>query len=490
MALRYITEVVEIFLYNEEDRSVLGEYRYLADGNDGLLRSYILDRIDWSNSRYSEIFRKGVIVRLNPNNEPWEEGRSISNTILPIVKDGSETEEFGAFRPGGWTYPCKSVTPSSSLLESDAFMPQTDTSRGSILRPRIVNWVSGIPALGDIRPSQSFPTDNSAGVQAFRSNQYPSHGQLVDVSGSDDSITEETGRISTSPSVPTTDNGSARVTLESPEPVKRDPFAHIWREFRATNAGLEPRTVRDHSIEADLLISPSNEGQKPRLAQSEEKNDRSFHQTMKQKAGSRTIPGRIFPEFDPTMMISINKSLENLMAPLRMLPGSVDFRLDLGRFCFTNVGKSHIQRPEDKDDDKYYRLDRIRNELNKRHTSGDKLFFTRVLTSLGADANYIARINDSNGNQMWERPTDGRSSIYEFTCRSRPAADVEHEFVVEIDATEFTSKVKAFKPDQNCFAVHCTKRVWDFQIVLSVSQNLDDEFGSFAKDLVRSLQVM
>ncbi|KAI1168478.1 hypothetical protein F5B18DRAFT_281560 [Nemania serpens] len=463
---RDTTEVVEIFLYNEGDRSVHGEYRYLADGNDKLLRSYILDRFDWSNSRYSEIFQKGVIIRLNPNNEPWEEGRAISNTILPIVKDNKMAEEFGAFTLKNWRYQCKNA-PSSGRVEFDAFTTQSGPSctahRSNILEPGIASWVSGIPAVG---------------VQAFQSNQYPTQAPCTEhikarpeqqlygslQNGSDHGFTSDevegtkenkmnmskTHLRVTSDSTLTT-AVDADVTLESPKPAKHDPFAHLWRE----------------------CLAVTTEGREPRLAQSNEKDNRSFHLTMKQKAGSRTIPSRIFPEFDPNMMMSINKSLASLMAPLTMWPGFVDFRIDLGRFCFTNARKSHIQEPDDNDDKKHYRLDHIQKELRKRHTVSDRLFFTRVLTSLGADANHIAHISDSNGNQMWKR-----------------LGSVDQEFIVEIDATKFTSQVKPFKPDQNCFAVHCTKRVWDFQIVISVSQDLNDICGCFAEDLVRSLQVI
>lgn len=497
-------------------------------------------------------------MRQNPGIEPWKEGRGISNTILPAVKDGSVAEEFRAFSPKNWRYPCKNAAPSSGALESDAFTTQSgpsSTAHQSTFPPGIMNWVSGIPALGDIAPAQRLPANNSVGGQAFHSHQYPSqapyteqmkarpeqqphisqpkdidhhftpnevesttgidskltqnqsgvtsesglaaaaqsgtsHGQLVDISGADDSIAEETEQVSESPMVSTADNIFAQPALESPQPPEHDPFAHLWRECVESTAGIVLRDTEDRSIEADSLISLSDEGEKPRLAQSNEKDDRSFYSTMKQKAGTRPIPSRIFPEYDLNMMTSINKSLASLMAPLTMWSGFIDFRIDLGRFCFTNIRKLRVQEPDDNDNEKYFRMDRIHNELNKRHTSGDSLLFTRVLTSLGADANHMAYMRDSDGNQMWKRPGDGRSSIYEFTCRSTTEAGVEHHFVVEIDATRFTSSVKAFKPDQNCFAVNCTKRVWDFQIVLSISQDLNDAYGCFAEDLVRSLRVM
>ncbi|KAI0867362.1 hypothetical protein GGS24DRAFT_515743 [Hypoxylon argillaceum] len=459
---RDITQLIEIFLYNEGDRSLVGEYRFLADGNSGMLRGYILDRFDWPHTdlRYPSIFQKGVIVRPNPDRTPWKEDESISNTILPIVKNGKEVEEFRAFKLKNWKYPVKDVAPTSDTSTTQTVSSLTDHQ--SILRPKIENWVSGIPAPreGKLKLGQPNTADET-------------------MENSVDSVV----------SVPSGSTHS--VTLEKYKPHKHDPFERLWREFReVTNTKSKPEGEKVQGDRRNLQVSVLNEELEPQLAQTHETDDRSFHITMNQKAGSRMIPLGLFPEFDPNMMTSINKSLVRLLAPLRMWPGFVDFRIDLGRFCFLNVKKSRIQEPGDDDDEKHYRLDQIQNELNKRHKAHEKLFFTRILTSLGADANYIACINDNNGIPMWERPTDGRSSTYEFTCRSKTVEGAEFDFTVDIDATKFTSRVKQFKPDQNCFAVHCTKRVWDFQIVLSVSQELTDVCGHFAEDLVRSLRVV
>ncbi|KAI1133662.1 hypothetical protein F5Y10DRAFT_283931 [Nemania abortiva] len=596
-----MAQVIEIFLYNEGDRSTRGEYRFLADGNDGLLRSYILDRFDWPHTdiRYPAIFHKGVIVRLNPDNEPWEESGSISNTILPIVKDESAKEEFGAFKLNNWKYPSRDAVSSSVLLGSDPSMPQSVPSLAAhqlVLRPKIESWVSNIPAPGTNKSEFALPIDNPVGAQApdipvpgFRfcaatsrasridrntlnlvQNPHVStHDELSHFSAPHENARSEanavgslqsqqpeatgrpkpsqafstidrtvrpsvvqskasrncleataTPRIGGSNSVPSSNtncrsdaakpykyakdentaeptdssislgNGPAQsATLEQPKPEKHDPFEHLWREYRElTNTKSVRKNYDGQSDKPDVKVPRLDEEREPRLATNQETDYRSFHMTMNQKAGSRTVPG--FPEFSPDMIISINKSLARLLSHLRMWSGFVDFRIDIGRFCFLNVKKSHIQQPGDDDDEKHYKLDRIRNELNKRHSASERLYFTRVLTTLGADANYIARMSDKGGSPMWHRPAGGRSSIYEFTCRSRTAEGVDLDFIVDIDTAKFTSMVKPFKAEQKCFAVHCTKRAWDFQIVLSVSEDLNDVCGGFVEDLVRSLRVM
>ncbi|KAI0537972.1 hypothetical protein GGR58DRAFT_526756 [Xylaria digitata] len=471
LVLKDINQVVKIFLYSEGDRSVMGEYRYVADGNDKLLRSYILDRFDWPNTRerYPRLFQNGVLVRLNPNNEPWGEAQFLSDTVLPTVKEGSTKEEFSAFRLNNWKYPAKAADPSSFVPTSDMSTTQSRQSRAAhqpILRPAIESWVSKLPALKNNRPSPVHQEANPVAPQVLKKPTESSTGLK-------DFLTDNP--------IP----GAAREqSLQSDEP---DPFELLWRRYRPLPVirPSEPKEVRSGEFKPQTL-SPSSETQ---LARKDERDSRSFHITMNQKAASRIVRN-IFPEFDPDMIISINDSLAKLMAPLRMWSGNIDLGIDLGRFYFLNVKKSRVQKPGDDDNEKHYKLDRIQSELNKRHAAHEQLLFTRILTNLGADANYIACMSDKDGNPMWKRPADGRSSTYEFICRSKTLEGAELNFIVEIDAMKFSHAVKQFKPEQNCFAVHCTKRVWDFRLILSASQSLGDTCARFVEDLVNSLRVM
>ncbi|KAI0553314.1 hypothetical protein F4679DRAFT_571062 [Xylaria curta] len=506
---RDMTQVVKIFLYNEGDRSTMGEYRFVSDGNDRFLRSYILDRFDWphTSQRYPTIFHKSVMVRLNPNNDPWEEARSLSNTVLPIVKAEAITEEFGAFKLQNWRYPAKDAV--DSALGSDISSTQLGSSlvaKQSMLGPKIETWVSRQhPHASAYSGIDTDSRSEYNGVTAPHIQQ-PGAKPTTALTTNDHTLPRYVAQANPSqPSVCSTDEAAEHSTCSRESPVEghsfpenskhlqtktHDPFQYLIGEFRRVSIQPSRGLGRDQTDNSNVQASQSPKTRDPRLVQDLEDNTRSFHVTMRQKAGAPSPPKNVFPEFDTNMMMSINESLTRLMAPLRMWPGIIDFRIELGRFYFLNVKKSHIQEPRDDDDEKYYKLSRIQNELNKRHTANEKLCFTRVLTSLGADANYIARISDHSGNQIWKRPTDGRSSTYEFTCRFKTIEGLDFNFVVEIDATKFTSSIREFKPSQNCFAVHCTKRTWDFQLVLSVSQDLNNICGRFAEDLLCSLRVM
>ncbi|KAI1276226.1 hypothetical protein F5Y07DRAFT_367599 [Xylaria sp. FL0933] len=553
---RDMTQVVEVFLHNEGDRCAKGEYRYVADGNDKLLTSYILDRFDWPhpNQRYPTIFHKGVLIRLNPNNEPWKEAVTLSDNLLPIVKEEDAKQEFGAFTQANWRYPAKDAVFRSSDASNTKPRPK-QTPRQQTTRPGIEKWVSNLPVLDLKKPSSScqsvLPVPEASNKTACdehnradthaptKPNQSSTAGEGLCSKESSVNLLQSRKPTITSGSKPsaTEDRASPGLLIEDLEPVpdlgvkcdvklpdsdalevdevvgevvghptelrdllgddlttatatgqpqsnKPCPFEALWKQHRLTLKHEEDQSVRSGSQASSHI-----EASKPRLAHNDEGSSRSFHTTMNQKAGSRTVRNNIFPEFDPNMMLSINKSLEILMAPLRMWSGTVDLRIDLGRFYFLNVKKSRIQEPEEDDDEKHYLLNRIQTDLKKRHTASERFYFTRVITGLGGDANHIARMSDDSGDRMWKRPANGRSSTFEFICR-KMLEGAELNFIVEIDTTNFSHKVKQFKPEENYFMVHCTKRIWDFRLVLSASQDLDDTCQLFADDLANSLRVM
>ena len=548
------------------------EYRYVADGNDRLLRSYILDRFDWPHPdrRYTTIFEKGVLIRLNPNNEPWVEAKSLSNTILRLAKEGRHKEEFGAFTLDNWRYTAKgSVIKSPRSISNASTIPSgsTQIAHKQILRPTIESWVSSVPVRNHERPGSeqqtavpsckewlkfAFDEGNveEPGRQThgsskdpltmhcpFDSNDQDEADSVVTTRSQKPSTLDQSrssathGQTSTGRPLPPSfelepipssvpDCGTEppslsniaatsaqnttehltnprsfadvdtpnRVSHEQPQFNKDCPFELLWKQCRSFHAGTIRRPEENISRDFETPVPQLIDISEPQVDQINERGSRSFHMTMNQKTGSHKGQREIFPEFDPKMIVSISKSLENLIAPLRMWSGVIDLRIDLGRFYFLNVKKSRIQEAGDDDDDKHYPLEDIRTELNKRHRANEKFYFTKVLTTLGAEANDIAHMSDEDGNPMWKRPADCRSSTFEFICR-KVLEGIEFSFVVEIDTKTFTHKIKEFKPDQNCFMIYCTKRVWDFRLVLSISQDLDNTYRHFVEDLMGSLRV-
>ncbi|KAJ3577508.1 hypothetical protein NPX13_g3057 [Xylaria arbuscula] len=570
---RDVPQVVETFFHSEGDRSVKGEYRYVADGNDRFLRGYILDRFDWPHpdQRYPTIFQKGVLIRLNPNHEPWEESKSLANTISPLAKEGRPEEEFGAFTLDNWGYPAKGPVsrPCRSISnDSEIQLGAIQIEYKHTLLPTIESWVSGLPVRDHEKPNLSYKPNIPHVPKAWHKftsiegNEEGSRSQSHDSSKNpppkryllDDNDQNDTNDLNTTgiqkpraidqlkisanggqarPGRPipslidfepiprsepgngfgcpspvtiagkgagnTTENPTyprsfandkplSSVKHKKPQPDEDGPFELLWKQCRSSHLGSISGLGQSKSKNPEIPTAQLIENIEPQVDRDDERYSRSFHTTMNQKAGSRKGQREIFPELDPKMISSITKSLEQLIAPLRMWSGIVDLRIDLGRFYFLNARKSRIQEVGEDDDEKHYALEDIRAELNKRHKVNEKFYFTRVLTSLGAEANDIALMTDTNGNPMWNRPNDGRSSTFEFVCR-KVLDDAEFSFIIEIDTQTFTYKIREFKPEQNCFMIYCTKRVWDFRLVLSTSQKLGVAYQHFANELVDSLQV-
>ncbi|KAI1170260.1 hypothetical protein F4777DRAFT_595347 [Nemania sp. FL0916] len=522
-------EIIHIFLHNEEDRSTKGEFRYLADGNERLLKSHILDQLEWSHMsshrRYPIIFSQGVFVRLNPAREPWNEASSVSNMAQPNAQNQGGGSEFAAFME--WKYPPKAEvlrSNPSGVYALDIRSTPNLINPQSMIRPNIESWVSGIPHPGRSTQSGSKKSSNAPTSEDdlgyVTADEYPTTDDCIVSRAPQEGTTVQSevvttiaadaqppssdltmaGTHQTSVSVldnsdaatrseiTSPDNATENLTVEEPQEISGltcrmpqrplsskdyDPFEHLWRERKALNTPKLASEPKDHQNEKS----------------GDSSKNRQFHNTMKQKAGRRTRPDQFFPDFAPNMMPTINKALMQLLTPLRIHPGFIDLSIELGKFHFMKVEKSTIQNVSEDDDEKHYTLEVIQKRLNQRHRSKEDLRFTRVLTCLGRDANFIAHLNDSAGKPMWDRPHDGRSSTYEFGCRATTADGTIWHFIVEIDATSFSAKVKQLGGDRSCFPVQCTKRVWDFQIVLSVTQDLNDICGQFADDLVSSLQV-
>ncbi|KAI1817872.1 hypothetical protein GGS20DRAFT_459292 [Poronia punctata] len=612
-----VKEVQEVFLYNENDNSTKGEYRFLADKGDLLLKGYVLDRFFWPNTdmHYPLIFNRGVVVRSNPANEPWADAKSNSGRELSAVTRERIDEGFSAFSQANWTYrskepgqvitlqaldthahgkingtqdkvnsralpappgldkkpgthvpgkKCSHLSPASQVsqpltakqkkpskgrprkkrkgkkcppetdisadktsnatqsltgvpsgqlvatsskglvkpakgetakgFEKDRLVPlqvsqpdrclitemdpeQVTTSKGVEPKGPLVAEVPNQLATG-IFPEQTTPPRGSGPGKSLADgepNQLLIDLDLEPVTPSKEAEPNNPLEIKEpkrlihmgNPSVDdTADAEHPTSTVESQTPASSayDPFAQLWEAFRSSLAHV------------------------PRLAQNDERESRSFHTTMRQKTASRAMARNVFPDFHPDMMVSIKKSLRTLMAPLPMLPGRIDVRVELGRFCFLNVKKSQVQKPDESDEEKHYPLDRILQKLNKRHQSNHNIYFTQIMTCFGADANYICHLNGDDGKSMWHRSLTGRSSVYEFICRTTVKGE-DFNFIVDIDAMKFTTHIRHFRPDQSCFAVHCTKRAWDFRLVLSTSEDLDRVCGRFAVDLLSSLRV-
>lgn len=186
----------------------------------------------------------------------------------------------------------------------------------------------------------------------------------------------------------------------------------------------------------------------------------------------------------------MTKSLAKVLKPLRIFPGKLSLKAQIGRFCFTKVNKRLIQLPNPGAPIQRQEPPSLKKLLDLHHVGPKGLWFTRMLTTHGGDANHIAWLKESDGTRMWSPDVNGRRSVYVFPCAARGADDqVLFCFTLEVDTTDFSHRILHIDEKPHRLFVHCVKRSWDFQLELSTTQDLENSCESFARDLVDSLCV-
>ncbi|KAI1342436.1 hypothetical protein F5Y15DRAFT_412945 [Xylariaceae sp. FL0016] len=271
-----------------------------------------------------------------------------------------------------------------------------------------------------------------------------------------------------------------------------DPFASLWEASRPLSASAKAKKpeIRPRVTDsAEMLIDVSSSKLQPKVLEHDEKSTRVFNGTMsKQSAWKSTGQPQLTQDPDPEMLRAMSGELVKAMESLRIFTGQVSLKAELGRFCFTKLGIHHVQLPNSTNEPRRSPLAHIHTAINKQHTTSRDVMFTKILTTDGGDANKLSFmcIEGDKQTRMWS--PQNRRTIYEFRCVARSAGG-KHMFFIDVNAEDFSYSIRKAKPATNSLGVHCMKRVWDFQITLSYSQNLDELCGNFAKAFVDSLRV-
>ncbi|KAI1641187.1 hypothetical protein F4809DRAFT_587640 [Biscogniauxia mediterranea] len=249
-----------------------------------------------------------------------------------------------------------------------------------------------------------------------------------------------------------------------------DPFANIWKEARPVDV---PKGTLGKA------------GGHPQLLTNDEMGSRSFHCTMHQQASSHNGSPR---NSQSELKQTLNKKLVDVMRSLEIIPGQISLKVDLGRFCFTKVNPMHVQLPDSELPPRHHTLHDLQEALNKRHITSKDVLFTKILTTHGGEANFIAKMKGSSGQEKW--CLHSRRTIYEVMCMATAEDRTIYSFIIDIDGTKFEHNIRQADQDSFSLAVHVMEHSWDFRISLISSPDLDKYFGSLAKDLVYSTRII
>ncbi|KAI0025372.1 hypothetical protein F4780DRAFT_790994 [Xylariomycetidae sp. FL0641] len=494
-------------LYGEEDTQADGELRFLAQTSKHLLRSYFLDPgvHDTScrvrKSAYARIFEKGVVVKLgDPTREPWGEPGPSSG---PAVREKGEARlPFVAFSEDIWTYKAKERSPIEDSQSSKTAQSHYSSKKGGELLSDDTSRPISQSTGHQIQPKQK--------IEAPEAKETPSVENWVDQLPEPEGVSQELlsnaqprNLRATEPTTTTVDEeqegNAARGNLEVSD---QRLAAHEIRDS-ATDGEAERAKVTEEDIKHSQ--KPANDDQRGDLI--------SVNDLQKSAVGNQATPNTAastvdteptntgvksplstatavatLPEADAEFHKNLGHKISGFLDPLRIFPGHVAMKVELGRMCFTKLNPDHVQRPGMQEPGKRHPASVLENSLSRHHIAPRTVMWSRIFTTMGGEVNALSKDMTAKNERVWQ-PHD-RVTTYEVLCKANMPGNRPIEFFVDIDGITFDYHLRLGKPERKQIAVHCTKRTFDFMVTISWTPDLEAKCGRFAKELVRGMRVI
>ncbi|TPX16572.1 uncharacterized protein E0L32_003866 [Thyridium curvatum] len=200
---------------------------------------------------------------------------------------------------------------------------------------------------------------------------------------------------------------------------------------------------------------------------------------------------------DATFANNLTQGLRDFAQYYRTIRGRLELRIDLGRIIMTSFVPSGLAWNRPTEFSNGWHPAELVTRLNGGCVSAANITFTKILSSFGNDADFMANLKDDAGQPMWE--VVETQIVYEFSCRythsSKSGREISSQlFIVDIDGTvpdRFTYALRLVKNRLPPLWIHCLHRHWDAQGIASFSPTLklESSYGHFAKALLDSLSV-
>lgn len=171
-------------------------------------------------------------------------------------------------------------------------------------------------------------------------------------------------------------------------------------------------------------------------------------------------------------------SLGRLLGTMRGRYGWVKLRADIGRFYMYNLAKSGRAVNEELEPANGWLPSDLRQRLEIYHDA----FFTKPLSSWGNDADFL-------GIGPWQ--PNRRAVFFDFRFQAPWGGGVYLDFVLEVNAEDYTWRIRFRNNTIDVVNVHCLAQHWDFQATLTHDSTLETEhnWSTFARALIDSLEV-
>lgn len=182
---------------------------------------------------------------------------------------------------------------------------------------------------------------------------------------------------------------------------------------------------------------------------------------------------------DPTEQFTeaMSKKIRLLLTSMRIWQGEVQFEAQFGRVILRSLANNVVAWGDSQLSHTIQDMDWVLGWHSK--TMG----FTEILTTLGADAQWVVDLKNASNEPMWKNAPK-RSVKYEFECYDEKSST---SFMVEIDAGTSETKVKSLPKEIGAVWVHCTMRNWDYRLTATGSKNLEKEHGHIASEIAKNI---
>lgn len=184
---------------------------------------------------------------------------------------------------------------------------------------------------------------------------------------------------------------------------------------------------------------------------------------------------------DPTLEFTeaTNEKIKLLLTSMRIWQGEVLLEAQFGRVILRSLANNVVAWGDSQLSHDLRDMDWI---LGWHSNTMD---FTRILTTVGADAQWIVDLKNASNEPMWKNAPKC-SVTYEFECYDNNSSNW---FMVEMDAATSETKVKSLPKEIGTVWVHCTTRNWDYRLAAIGSKNLGKEHGHIASEIAKNIYI-
>jgi hypothetical protein len=183
-------------------------------------------------------------------------------------------------------------------------------------------------------------------------------------------------------------------------------------------------------------------------------------------------------------IIKMTASVRLILASMRNWQGEINLQAQLGRILlrpFHPTMTASIDRPRSHPPEVVHDL------LCEKSA---KVSMTKVISTLPADIQLFLEMKGDTHQPLWGEAMNW-TVTYEYVCCDHEDYDGKcaPEFVIEMDADTFETKVKSFPLNFAAVYVHCTMRNWDYCVSATGSRDLEEDYGDLAKAIVDSTYI-